>query len=181
MNNGHMAEWRRLDNAAKIFPSATSKADTKVFRFSAELNEPVDRYLLQDALERTLEDFPGFCCVLKRGLFWYYLEESATDFLVHEEDAPPCGILYHDSRSPLFDVSYYRCRINVELYHVLTDGAGALQFLKALTFYYLRAAHREELKHCAPLDFDASAAQRADDSFAKYYTGKKPRRSRLLK
>lgn len=181
MNDGHMAEWRRLDNAAKIFPSATSKADTKVFRFSAELNEPVDRYLLQDALERTLEDFPGFCCVLKRGLFWYYLEESAANFLVHEEDAPPCGILYHDSRSPLFDVSYYRCRINVELYHVLTDGAGALQFLKALTFYYLRAAHREELKHCAPLDFDASAAQRADDSFAKYYTGKKPRRSRLLK
>lgn len=91
-------------------------------------NEPVDRYLLQDALERTLEDFPGFCCVLKRGLFWYYLEESATDFLVHEEDAPPCGILYHDSRSPLFDVSYYRCRINVELYHVLTDGAGRFSF-----------------------------------------------------
>ena len=76
MNNGHMAEWRRLDNAAKIFPSATSKADTKVFRFSAELNEPVDRYLLQDALERTLEDFPGFCCVLKRGLIWRNLRRT---------------------------------------------------------------------------------------------------------
>lgn len=40
----------------------------------------------------------------------------------------PAAILYHDSRSPLFDVSYYRCRINVELYHVLTDGAGRFSF-----------------------------------------------------
>ncbi len=181
MNSSRVTGWRKLDNAAKIFPSATSKADTKVFRFAVELNEPIDRYLLQDALDRTLEDFSGFCCVLKRGLFWYYLEEVETRFLVHEEDSPPCRILYQDSRSPLFDVSYYRCRINVEVYHVLTDGAGALQFLKTLTYYYLRLAHKEALQCCSPLDFDASAAQRADDSFAKYFTGSKPRKAKLIR
>lgn len=166
--------WRRLDNAAKIFPSATSRADTKVFRFVTELHEPVDRYLLQQALEETLEDFPSFCCVLKRGLFWYYLEQTERPFTVHEEDAPPCGVLYHDSRSPLFDISYYRNRINVEVYHVLTDGAGALEFLKAITYHYLLLAHADELPDgCSPLDFDASAAQRMADAFSQYYTGKK--------
>lgn len=172
MSKRAASDWRRLDNAAKIFPSATSKADTKVFRFSSELTEPVDQYYLQDALNLTLEDFPTFRCVLKRGLFWYYLEEADAAFLVQEENAPPCSTMYHDSRSPLFSATFYQNRINLEVYHVLTDGAGALQFLKALTYNYLLLAHPELKGHCAALDFDASTAQRMDDSFAKYYTGK---------
>lgn len=174
MSRNSASSWRKLDNAAKIFPSATSKADTKVFRFSTELNEQVDQYYLQDALECALEDFPSFRCVLKRGLFWYYLEESSCDFLVREEDCPPCSVIYQDSRSPLFNVTYYQNRINVEVYHVLTDGAGALQFLKTLTYHYLLLVHNDVLAgNCSPLDFDASVSQRMDDSFAKYYTGKK--------
>ena len=39
--------WSRLDNAAKIFPSTSSKKDPKVFRFSCELTEPVDGQTLQ--------------------------------------------------------------------------------------------------------------------------------------
>ena len=54
------ADWRRLDNAAKIFPCTSTKADTKVFRFSCELTEPVDQPTLQLALERALEVFPGY-------------------------------------------------------------------------------------------------------------------------
>lgn len=177
MNKRSASGWRKLDNAAKIFPSATSKADTKVFRFSSELTELVDQYYLQDALNRTLEDFPSFRCVLKRGLFWYYLEEAGVGFLVQEEEAPPCSTMYYDSRSPLFAVTFYLNRLNLEVYHVLTDGAGALQFLKALTYYYLLLAHPELTGRCSPLDFDASVAQRMDDSFAKYYTGKKKRLS----
>ena len=69
-NNG----WQRLDNAAKIFPSNSTKSDTKVFRFCCELTEPVDPVLLQPALEATLESFPLYRAVLKRGLFWYYFE-----------------------------------------------------------------------------------------------------------
>ena len=168
------AGWRKLDNAAKIFPSATSKADTKVFRFTTELTESVDPYYLQDALDETLVDFPSFRSVLKRGLFWYYLEEAQIDFLVREEDLPPCSTLYHDSRSPLFRVNYFKNRIIVEIYHVLTDGAGALQFLKTLTYHYLKLVHKDELSgKCSALDFDASLSQRMDDSFDKYYTGKK--------
>ena len=70
-------QWSRLDNAAKIFPSTSGKRDTKVFRFACELVRPVEEAILQQALDRTLEEFPGFLCVLKHGLFWYYLEEQA--------------------------------------------------------------------------------------------------------
>lgn len=167
------AAWRRLDNAAKIFPSATSKADTKVFRFYCELFEPVDGYYLQDALTKALADFPSFRALLKTGLFWYFLEETKRKFLVEEEYLPPCENLYYDSSSPLFRVSYYKNRINLEVYHVLTDGAGALQFLKTLVYYYILAAHRDETGTASPLDFDASASQKADDGFSKYYSGGK--------
>lgn len=52
------AKWSRLENAAKIFPSTTSREDTKVFRFTCELTEMVQEAPLQAALEETLEFFP---------------------------------------------------------------------------------------------------------------------------
>lgn len=50
-------KWSRLDNAAKIFPSTSSKKDPKVFRFSCELTEPVDGQTLQFALIRPWKNF----------------------------------------------------------------------------------------------------------------------------
>ena len=51
-------EWIRLDNAAKIFPPTTNEKDTKVFRFICELNEQVDKDILQQALDKTMIHFP---------------------------------------------------------------------------------------------------------------------------
>ena len=49
----------------------------------------------------------------------------------------------HRNRSYLFRVTYYGCRINLEVFHSLTDGNGALNFLKELTYQYLRLSHPE--------------------------------------
>ena len=168
--------WSRLDNAAKIFPPTSGKADTKVFRFACTLKEKIDPMALQKALMETREDFPSFRYVLKRGLFWYYLEERDFTPAVREEDMPPCSALYHGSSSPLFSVSYYAARINLEVYHALTDGTGALQFLRTLVYHYLLQRHPEAARDGAPLlDYDASHNQRMDDSFDRYYSGKRRR------
>ena len=63
------APWMKLDNAAKIFPSTGTKRDHKVFRFVCELREEVRPRLLQQAAEETLESFPNFKSVMRRGLF----------------------------------------------------------------------------------------------------------------
>lgn len=166
------ADWRRLDNAAKIFPCTSNKADTKVFRFSCELTEPVDPPTLQLALERALEVFPGYRCTLRRGMFWYYLEDSPEQPVVREEYRPPCSALYEKgSRGLLFEVTYYRCRINLEVYHALTDGTGAVQFLRVLVYHYLTVRHADRFAGGLPaIDYDASATEKMDDSFRKYYT-----------
>ena len=82
-------DWLSLDNAAKIFPSTSTGRSSNVFRFSCELKEPVEQDILEKALSQTLERFPFFQVVLKRGFFWYYLEMSDILPVVAEEWQPP--------------------------------------------------------------------------------------------
>ncbi len=164
-------QWSRLDNVAKIFPANSSARDSKVFRFFCELRQPVDAGVLQAALDETVREFPFYCSVMKRGLFWNYLEESPLRPTVSLEDTPPCLALYYpDRKSLLFRVSYYGRRINLEIYHALTDGVGALQFLCTLVHHYLLEKHPGSFSEAPPrLSYTASRSQLWDDSFEKYY------------
>ncbi len=168
-------EWMKLDNAAKIFPPNTSEKDTKVFRFVCELKEEIDRDTLQRALDKALPMFPVYQTVLRKGMFWYYFESTDARPEVTEEKKLPCSMLYRvNRRNLLFEVSYYNRRINLEMYHALTDGTGALGFLKTIVYYYLTLRHGEKFGEELPkLDYDASLAQKMDDSFLKHYSGDK--------
>ena len=137
--------WRRLDNAANIFPPTSGKRDPKVFRFACELREPVEPEILQTALDVTMELFPGYRSVLRHGFFWYYLEASDLKPQVRKEASPLCSPIYDRNVSTLlFDVTYFDRRISLEVYHALADGTGALQFLRALVCRNLALRHREE-------------------------------------
>ncbi len=173
-------QWTRLDNAAKIFPAASTKSDTKVFRFACELYEKVEQDALQRATEMTLAQFPPFRAVMKRGLFWYYLENSDIHPVVRKEDRPPCSSLYNRNiKTLLFEVSYFHNRINLEVYHALTDGTGALQFLRVLVYHYLRLKHPE--LGDVSIQYDASFEQKMDDSFRKYYSDRKKPKKEIEK
>ena len=166
--------WSRLDNAAKIFPSTIEKTDTRVFRFYCELTEEVKPKILQSAVEYTLEIFPNFKMVMKKGLFWYYLEESDLVPIVTLEDKAVCSPIYDDNKKNLlFNVTYYNNRINLEVYHVITDGTGALQFLKNIVSNYLVEVHKEQFKDNIPIIDDATVTERNSDSFQKYYAKNK--------
>ena len=89
--------------------------------------------VLQEALNQTIEIFPTFLMVLRKGLFWHYLEPCNLRPIVKEEYKEPCSRLYiKDKKTLLFEVTYYKKRINFEVFHVLTDGTGATEFLKEL-------------------------------------------------
>ena len=136
------AKWYELDNNAKIVPSTTKGSDTRVFRITCELKEEVNGALLQHALDRTVPDFPHFASVLRKGLFWYYLDSSNIHAVVQQENKPACAPIYWDGRRRLlYRVNYYRRRINLEMFHVLTDGTGAFDFLRAIVCNYLKLAH----------------------------------------
>ncbi|MDD4773435.1 MAG: hypothetical protein PHZ09_07495 [Eubacteriales bacterium] len=172
-------KWSRLDNAAKIYPASSTKTDTHVFRFACELNEPVNPEILQSALIDTTAIFPVYQYILKRGLFWYYLESTTLTPIVRQEYKPPCNELYdRNQKTLLYEVTYFGNIINLEVYHVLTDGTGAMNFLRILVSKYLSVVHSLPEPE---IDYDASHMQMADDSFKRYYNNKPLKRHRLIK
>lgn len=159
-------KWAPLDNAAKIFPPTAHGADTGVFRMSCELNEKVNPELLQKGLDDALKQFQHMRMVMRHGLFWYYLEQTSLKPVVVPEHAAPCSQLYVDSKSLLFEVSYWRNKINLEVFHVLTDGNGAFSFFRAILTRYLALCHPQAEIEDAP---KASVFERREDSFQRYY------------
>lgn len=169
--------WRKLDNAAKIFPPTSDNKDPKVFRFACELYEPVSKDYLQRALNLTLRRFPFYRSILKKGVFWYYFEESRIIPVVKEEYKPPCSRLYDpNNKDLLFEVTYYKNRINLEVFHALSDGAGAIQFIKALVVNYLNLKYKRNETQIKLEDYDASSSQMTVDGFSKYFSEVKVKR-----
>lgn len=165
-------EWVRLDNASKIFPATCNEKDTKVFRIACELKDEVELKLLQQALDLTMADFPLYRSILRKGLFWYYLEESDIRPLVLEECNPVCAPIYEVRRkSLLFRVSCFHKRINLELFHVLSDGMGGIRFMQSLVCRYLtlRCKLTGETSTLDTRTF--SVNRQMDDSFRKYFSG----------
>ena len=165
-------DWARLDNASRIFPAVRSSKDTKVFRLSCELYEPVVPETLQQALQKTMEGFPLFRSVLRHGVFWYYLEQSEIEPLVTIESKPVCAPIYEgDRRSLLFRVFYFNKRISFEVFHALTDGTGAVAFMESLVYEYLLLRSGEEGGKIPPFHAKAPVSKKMDDSFGKHFVG----------
>lgn len=174
-------KWVRLDNAAKIYPAARRKNWSNVFRQSVTLHEDVDPVILKSALNVTIKRFPSIAARLRRGVFWYYLQQLDSAPEIKEEYSYPLVFMSNDEMSRCaFRVIVYGERIAVEFFHSLTDGTGALVFLKNLVAEYLQQKYcisipfedgivdlaaeptSEELEDCFPKNAGAVPAGRRD-------------------
>lgn len=173
--------WLRLDNAAKIYPAARRRNWSNVFRQSVTLSEEVDVAVLQSALDLTVKRFPSIAARLRKGVFWYYLQQIEHAPAVRQEYSYP--LVYMDKsemRKCAFRVIAYQDRIAVEFFHALTDGTGAMVFTKNLVAEYLEQKYHieiprecgildrtvppteEELEDCFPKNAGAVSASRKD-------------------
>lgn len=160
-------KWRRLDNTGKIFPLVSGEELSNVFRISVTLKEEIQQDILQQALEDILPQFESFRVRLKRGLFWYYFETNHRKIYVEKEETYPCQYISHKiAPYYLFRVSFYAGRINVEIYHALSDGLGAVHFAKLLACRYLQLGHALDTP---PILRNASIKAETEDSYLKYY------------
>lgn len=162
--------WDKLDNTAHLFPVIAGESMSNVYRISVTLNEEVQREPLQQALDMVLPKFDGFNLRLRQGIFWYYFEENGKPApRVREENTYPCQyIVQNKNNSYLFRVTYYGCRINLEVFHVLTDGMGGTNFLKELTYQYLRLVH-PELREKLGDHLSSDTSLNREDSFLRNY------------
>ncbi|NWN87886.1 MAG: alcohol acetyltransferase [Micrococcaceae bacterium] len=178
--------WVRLDNASNIFLAARSETDSKVFRLSAQMDHEVDPQMLQTALDRTYDRYRLYHAVLRRAVFWYYLQDSDLRPYVTADDKPTCAPIYDaDRRGLLFRVMHHDERIVLEVFHALSDGTGALWFLTDLVAEYLRVRYPEQqraLENTGPINLVPQSGQVDDgatehelvtDSFTHYFRGRR--------
>lgn len=174
--NQHMFQerklrWVRLDNAAKIYPAARRNNWSNVFRLSATLQEGVDVAVLQSALDVTVRRFPALATRLRRGVFWYYLQQLSQAPTVREESSYPLTRMSReDIRRCAFRVIVYRDRIAVEFFHSLTDGNGGLVFLKTLVAEYLQQKYGIQIPAGQGVlgRLEEPSEAEMEDSFLKY-------------
>lgn len=166
-----MQKWYKLDNAAKLFPSVANTKNTSVYRVSAVMSEPVDIEILQHAADTVFVRFPMFMVKLRKGIFWNYLDAAVNGLKVEEERQYPCrDIDPIESNGYLFKILYFNNRISVEFFHALTDGYGAVEFLKSLLFYYLKYAGNDiNPENLILLADDGVDNPEKEDSFNKHY------------
>ena len=163
--------WRKLDNSAKIFPISAGKKYSTVFRLSVLLKDKVDRNILEKAVIKTLDNYKAFKVRMKAGFFWYYLEYNTKKPIIEEEKDYPCK--YIDPRRNngyLFKITYFENKINIDIFHALTDGNTGTTFFREIIYTYLELCYPNELeqknRQLRKLEFDT------EDSYIKNYDKK---------
>lgn len=163
--------WTKLDNAALIYPATMNTRWTALFRLSATLTEAIDVDILETAQKKTLQRIPLYASKLRRGIFWFYLEQTEDLPPVEEDVANPCvRMRFIGSDGFCLRTRYYQNRIAVEFFHVLTDGTGGLVFLQTLVAEYLRLKYGATIPRGERI-FDCSEPalpEETEDSFARY-------------
>lgn len=174
--------WDKLDNTAHLFPVIAGERMSNVYRISVTMTELVDPELLQQALDIVLPRFDGFNLRLRHGVFWHYFEENGKPApRVTEERAYPCRYIHpNKNNSYLFHVSYHKYRINLEVFHVLTDGMGGFNFLRELTYQYLRLRY-PELVELTGDSLSSQTTLNREDSFMKNFKKTAPKRYKTQK
>ncbi|MCF6407125.1 hypothetical protein L3C95_29790 [Chitinophaga filiformis] len=131
--------WFRLDNAAKIYPVIKDHELTSVFRVGVELKKRVKARQFLLAIQALEDRFPYYKVKLQTGFFWYYLEPDGQPIAVEVDTRVPCRAF--GKKELMFRVLVRENRISVEFSHILTDGTGALEFLKTLLAVYFEKCH----------------------------------------
>lgn len=162
-------EWLRIDNAGKIYPSTGNSRWNCVYRITAVLKQRVDPELLQEALEATIKRYPSFQVTLKKGVFWYYLHPINDIPVVQKEDNFPCQKFNIKDGALLFRVLYSKFRVNLEVFHSISDGGGGSAFMNTMLLKYFHLQGKKidtvNVKHYD----DKPIEDEFEDSYLKYY------------
>lgn len=167
-----MDQWYRIDNTGKIFHAVSDATNSSVFRVSMILNEKVDPKYLQEALDIVAVRFPALTVRVRKGLFWDFMEHNDAQLIVKPEKEHPCTpIDRKENNAYLIRVLYFERRISVEIFHSLTDGGGAVEFLKTLIFQYLKEkGEAVETEGLVLSPEDTPKPEEVEDSFEKHAT-----------
>lgn len=163
--------WYRLDNSGALYPMLQTLTFQSLFRVGVTLTEPVRPEVLTEAVKDALSRYPGFRVTLRTGFFRYFFDYNPDLPVV----SPDTGALFRkiDFRKNnryLFRLTYFDKRISMDFWHCLTDGSGAMEFLKTVVFAYLTRIHGALPEDgTVRLPYDKPKEEEYEDAFLRYF------------
>ena len=166
--------WYRVDNVAKVFLASANERDTRSFRISCTLTDEVNPEILNSALLIAAKERPQYQVTILEGFFWHYMDPTDDIPVAHEESERPCPMLIGSKTFGKlhYKVTYYRNRINLDIFHAITDGNGAFEYLNLIVNHYLKLSHPDTFPDVT-VSSGASEADLSEDSFKQFYGKKK--------
>ena len=159
-----------IDNSAILHLAVLKPGKANIFRFCANITELVDPAALQRAVDVLMPRFPMLVAGIQNDLWRYYVVPVSQPPRVEPDNETIAYMDMDQIRRCAMRVLYRKHQISVEFFHSLTDGYGALIFLRSLLAEYFRYAHNiqcsdEELHRTAPR---FSEEEEAEDGFMRH-------------
>ena len=141
-----LPEWTRLENSAIIYPSCQTRKYSAVYRMSVTLDGRVNEDTLNDALNIVIRRFPSFRYSIRRGLFWWFLSKLENNPGI-SVSGPLKPFDINKNGGYMFKLSCNGARIDLDVFHALTDGTGAMTFLLSVAAEYLKLAGEAKIDY----------------------------------
>lgn len=167
--------WYKLDLSANVYPTLQKPGFSSVYRISVKLKEEVNPELLQRAVDLTMPRFPTFSAAMRKGVFWRYLEPNHRPgpFVAHDITNPCMPMSFKANNRYLIRFYYFRKRISMDVFHSLSDGAGAMALMKTLLAVYLRLNGHEIPCTDGVMDINREPdPEELEDAYIRYATSK---------
>ena len=131
-----LTEYRYLYSSTKESP--------KVIRLRIRMRDLISPAALQSAVRTTMERYPYFAVKLEEedGKF-VYRENPLPVVVLHSETGAELNS--PESNYHMAAFSWYDNWIVMDIFHGLTDGAGAYEVIRTLLYYYCSERYRVEL------------------------------------
>ncbi len=146
------------------------------------MDRPVVLAALRDSAASLAVRFPYMRVVLKRGVFWHYLEERRGPFPLEADLGVPCARFPAVRRDPEVIRIFARGnRIAVEFSHIVTDGVGGRRFFAVLLEDYLARVdgRREDSDRLVAPPDDRTRTAETEFAYRRFYAPDLPRPPRL--
>lgn len=169
----------RLDNSAILTAAIADAEGPFVFRLSCSMEKTIDVEALARSMASLAPRFPFFHVSMGHGVFWQYLNPLRKVPLPEAEGPFPAAPLPYRRGRPLFRVTAYGRRIACEFHHAITDGTGAMAYLRALVCEYCARKGAptdpaELARMGIPRAGESPDPEECEDAYGRYFTRSVP-------
>jgi NRPS condensation-like uncharacterized protein len=133
------------------------------------MKEVVKPEVLQQAVKDLQQRFPTYFVQLDRDFYKYKLRTVNNTDVVEVEDSYPCEHIDAGvGDKPMFRVKYFQNRITLEIFHVISDGTGAMCFIKNIVARYIELEGGKVEKTDGVFDLNSTPSKNEiEDSYKK--------------